>query len=104
MDAFHDEDVLLMKLHHIAFKVLAAFLEVKARNLDLLAFKKIVQLTSEKVQIHRSECLEIVFAVLVARSLFALHEIVVQLDDTRVHAQDTALEGKPFRCGCLSAA
>ena len=104
MDSLHDQDILLMELHLPAFEIFLSFLEVKARNIDFLTVQEIVKLLSEEIQIHRTETFEIIFSVLVPRSHLPLHKVVVQFDDLRIHSQDTALKGKPFRGRSLSAA
>ena len=92
MDSLHDEDVLLMELHHVAFEILSAVFEVKARKLHLLAFQQVVELASQKVQIHCSERLEVIFSILVTRSELPVYKVVVQLDDAWIQAEDAALE------------
>ena len=46
MDSFHDEDILLMELHHIALEEFASFLEIEARDFHFLTGKKVIELLS----------------------------------------------------------
>ena len=94
MDSLHDEDVLFMKLHHIAFEILASVLEVKARKLHLFTCKQIIKLGPQKFQIHCSERLEVIFSILVTRSELPVYKVVVQLDDAWIQAEDAALESQ----------
>ena len=92
MDTLHDEDVLLVELHHVAAEATPSFLEVEAGNFDRLAFQELVELLSEEVQVHGAQCLEVILAFLVDRRAVSVDEVVVQFDDLRVHPEDAALE------------
>ena len=50
MDTFHDEDILVMKLHHITAEISLALLEIEARHLHLLAVNKLIELLAEEVK------------------------------------------------------
>ncbi len=67
MYSFHYQYVLLVKLHEIAVEMALPFLEVKARNLNLLPVQKVIQLLAEKFQVHGLESLEIIIPVFVPR-------------------------------------
>ena len=94
MDAFHDEDVLFVELHLVAFEEFAAFLEIEARDLDFLAGEKVIELLSEKLEVHGTETFEVIFTVLVTRSELPVYKVVIELDDLWIEAEDTALKGE----------
>ena len=94
MDAFHDEDVLFMKLHLIAFEELASLLEIETRDLDFLARKKVIELLAEKLEVHGPETFEVIFSVFVARGELSVYKVVIKLDYLRIEAEDTALKGE----------
>ena len=104
MNSLHYEDVLIVKLHLVTVEISPALLEVEARNLHLAPLEQLVQLLSEKIQVHGTQSLKIILPFLVTRSEFPVHKIVVQLYDLRIQAQDAALDGKTLGCGCFSAA
>ena len=80
MDAFHDEDVLFMKLHHVALEIFASFLEIEARDLDFLARKEVIELLAEKLEVHGPETFEVIFSVFVARGELSVYKVVIKLD------------------------
>ena len=94
MDTFHDEDILLMQLHHVALEVFTSFLEIEAWNFHFLSFQKVVQLTSEEIQIHCSQSLKIIFAILITRCKLPLHKVIIEFYHLRIQSQDAALQGQ----------
>jgi hypothetical protein len=94
MDAFHDEDVLFVELHLVAFEELASLLEIEARDLDFLTGEKVIELLAEKLEVHGTETFEVVFSILVARSELPVYKVVIELDHLRIEAEDTALKGE----------
>ena len=104
VDAFHDEDVLFMELHHVAVEISLSFLEVETGNLDLFSVQKVVELFSEEFKVHGLECLEVVFPVCITRGQMSVYEIVVQLYHFRIESEYPALDGESLGGGGLSAA
>ena len=103
VDAFHDEDVVLVQLHEIAFEERFPLLEVIAREFHPAARQERVEVVPQQFQVHRFQRLEIELAFVVQRRPVAGHEIVVQFDDLGFHAQDAELLGQAERRRRLAA-
>ena len=91
MDAFHDEDVVLVQFHEVAFEEGFPLLEVITREFHPSAREEGVEVVSQQFQVHRFQGLEVQFAVLVQRRPVTGYEVVVQFDDLGFHAQDAEL-------------
>ena len=85
-----------MQLHHVAFEMLAAFLEVKARQLDLFSFQQIIQLTTKKVKIQSTQRLEVIFSIGIAWCQMSVYKVVVKFYDFRIQTENPVLQGKSF--------
>ena len=47
MNAFHDQDILLVQLHEITLEILSSLHEIKSWNLHSFTLKEFVKLSSE---------------------------------------------------------
>ena len=90
--SFHNEYVILLEFQEIAVIDLLALGEQEMRNLDSLALKQFVDLAVEELCIHCPKTFEIWLAVRSERGQFAVHEIIVQLNDLGMQSEDAALE------------
>ena len=104
MDAFHDQDVIVFEAHPSeAIGRAPALLEVEAGDFHFFAGEQLVDLEVQVFQVHGIQALEVEIAVLVARGLLPVYEVVVQFDDLRVESEDAALEGDTQGGGGLAA-
>ena len=98
MDAFHEEDVLVSEAHASALVHDGlSFLEVVLGDDDFLAGEQVVEVGVEHFDVHCSERLEVVFSLLILRSLVTRAEIIVQLYDLRGESEHAALLGDAQR-------
>ena len=103
MDTFHHQDVVLLKVHHIALKEGASLLEIVAGNLNLLAFKKVIEVLPQKFQVHCLKGLEVKVSVRIQGRALTLHKVIVQFYHLWIHSQHFKLLGYPKRRRSLSA-
>ena len=104
VDAFHEEHVVLFQLHAArGVELAAAFLEVELGNEYLLAGEQVVEVLVQELHVHGPQALEVVVAVLVARGVLTVAEVVVQFYDLGGQPEHVALLGDAQGAAGLSA-
>ena len=104
VDAFHEEHVVLFQLHPpgLVEDGLALF-EIEFGDNHFPAREQVVQVFVQKLHVHCSQRLEIIFPLLVLRGMLAVYEIIVQLYHLGVQAQHLALLRDAERTARLAA-
>ena len=95
MDAFHHQDVVLLKVHHVPFEERPSLLEIVPGDFHFSPGQERIQVLSQKLQVHGLQGLEVVVPVLILGRPFPLHKVIVQLDYLRIQAQHLALLRHP---------
>ena len=96
MDAFHNQNIALFKLHGFAAVITLAFHKIVRRNAYFLAVEQVLQIAVKLLDVEGFERFVIVLAVFVPRGQFAPHIVRIQFDDLRLVAEHLQLHRELF--------
>ena len=102
VDAFQDEDGVVVDAQLVAFEFLFAGVEVEARQFHFLAPQEGLQLGVEQLEVEGVERFVVVVALLVAGCVFAVHKVVVQRDGVGAQPVGHQLHAEALAEGGLS--
>ena len=91
MDALHDQNFALAKLHKFTAVLTLARHEVVIGQFYFFPCDNLLQVLIELLQIQRLHALEVLLAVLIQRGVLPIKEIIVQRNLVRLHAQRAQL-------------
>ena len=84
-------------MHAVARKGPLAGFEIEFGDLHFLARQQVVDLLVQEGKVHGVEGFKVVFPVFVFGGVFPVQEVIVQLNDLGIQAQDPALVGESQR-------
>ena len=102
MDAFQDEDGVLVDAEFVSLELFLAGGEVEAGQFHFFAAQQGLQLFVEQLEVEGVERFIVVVAFLVERGLFAVYEVVVQRNGVGVQAVGHQLYAEAFAEGGFS--
>ena len=103
VNAFEDEDVVLLEFQFPSARNAFPGEEVIARRFNLFSGDEGVELGGEEFDVHCFDVFEVIFSFLIARCAYAVHKVVVGGDCHGAYAADSELDSESFGEGGFPA-